>query len=126
MKHIYYNPNPKNLLIGDCAVRAIAKATERSWDEAYLCLTDYGFKMKNLPNADAVWGAFLSDQGFSRVIPNCPLCYSVRDFCRNHPKGVYVLGTGTHVVTVVDGNYYDTWDSGDEYPIIYWRKDGIL
>lgn len=101
---------------------------ERSWDDTYKSLTEYGYEMKNLPNADSVWGAFLKDSGFTRsTVPNtCPLCYTVRDFCRNYPKGVYVLGTGTHVVTVVDGNYYDTWDSGDEIPIFYWRKDGIL
>ena len=27
-----------------------------------------------------------------------------------------------HVVAVIDGNYYDTWDSGDKIPIYYWYK----
>ncbi len=123
MSFIYTNPNPAGALIGDCAVRAVAIATGMSWDEAYERLTEYGFRMKNLPNADSVWGAFLLDNGFRRsAIPNtCPICYTVRDFCRDHPQGTYVLGTGSHVVTVIDGDYYDTWDSGSEVPVVYWR-----
>ena len=128
MSFIYTNPNPVGALIGDCAVRAVAIATGLSWDEAYERLTEYGFRMKNLPNADSVWGAFLLDNGFRRsAIPNtCPICYTVRDFCRDHPQGTYVLGTGSHVVTVIDGDYYDTWDSGSEVPVMYWREYGIL
>jgi len=34
-----------------------------------------------------------------------------------------ILATGTHVIAVGDGNYYDTWDSGQEVPIYYWRKE---
>ena len=128
MRYIYYNPNPRSAIVGDCAIRAVAKATGQTWDDAYIALMDYGFRMKNLPNADSVWGAYLKDSGFTRsVIPNtCPACYTVRDFCIDHPRGTYVLGTGSHVVTVIDGNYYDSWDSGDEIPIIYWRQNGVF
>lgn len=129
MAYKYTNPNPKGALIGDCAVRAIAIANGLTWNGAYKMLTDYGFRMKNLPNADAVWSAALKDSGFKRrSIPDtCPDCYTIREFCEDHPTGTFVLGTGSHVVAVKDGNYYDTWDSGDEVPIMYWRKDnGIL
>jgi hypothetical protein len=129
MAYVYTNPNPKGALIGDCAVRAIALANGLSWNEAYMELTEYGFRMKNLPNADSVWGALLKDYGFAKkVIPDtCPNCYSIREFCADHPLGTYVIGTGSHVVAVINGDYYDSWDSGDEVPIVYWRKqDGIL
>lgn len=128
MAFIFTNPNPKGALIGDCTVRAVAVSNGISWDDAYTILTDYGFRLKNMPNADSVWGAVLKDMGFERnAIPNsCPACYTVIDFCRDHPKGTYVLGTGTHVVAVIDGDYYDTWDSGDEVPVLYWREHGLL
>ena len=128
MKYIYYNPNPKGAMTGDCVIRAVSKVTGRSWDETYLILASYGFDQKKLSNTDSVWGSYLKDSGFTReTVPNtCPNCYTVRDFCRNHPHGVYILGTGTHVVAVIDGNYYDSWDSGKEVPIYYWRKDGLL
>ena len=128
MKYIYYNPNPDGAMTGDCVIRAVSKVTERSWDETYVILASYGFGFKKLMNTDVVWGAYLKDMGFSRYsLPNsCPHCYTVRDFCRSHPDGTYVLCTGTHVVAVVDGNYYDSWDSGQEVVAYYWRKDGVL
>ena len=58
------------------------------------------------------------------IIPNtCPDCYTIADFCNDHPYGTYILATGTHVVAVIDGDYYDTWDSGNEIPIFYWQKE---
>jgi hypothetical protein len=37
--------------------------------------------------------------------------------------GTFVLGTGDHAVTVVDGDYYDSFDSGQMIPIVYYRKE---
>ena len=127
MAYIYVNPNPKGAHIGDCVIRAIAIANEMTWNQTYNTLADYGFKMKNMPNADSVWGKVLKDMGYTmKPIPDtCPDCYTIRDFCKDHPMGTYVLGTGSHVVAVRDGNYFDTWDSGDEVPIIYWRKRDV-
>lgn len=80
--------------------------------------------MLNMPNADIVWGELLRENGFIRgIIPNtCPSCYTIKDFCKEHTTGTYVLGTGSHAVAVINGDYYDTWDSGDEVPIFYWMK----
>jgi hypothetical protein len=47
--------------------------------------------------------------------------YTIRDFCRDHNKGTYILATGTHVVAVKNGDYIDTWDSGAEIPIFYFE-----
>ena len=84
--------------------------------------------MLDMPSANAVWGSYLRKKGFVReIIPNtCPDCYTVEDFCRDNPKGTYILALSGHVVAVIDGKYYDTWDSGDEIPIYYWyRKDDV-
>ena len=119
------NPNPLDKRVGDCAIRAIAIAEDLSWDEAFDALTEYAKILKNLQNANEVWGAYLKDRGYTRhVIPNsCPDCYEIRDFCRDNPDGVFVIGTGSHVVTVMDGDYYDAWDCGSEVPIYYWEAE---
>ena len=119
-----YNPNPELRHVGDCAVRAISKAFDVDWERAYAILCAKGFAMKDLPNADSVWSAVLKQHGFTRhIIPNsCPNCYTAEMFCRDHPQGVYVLGFGNHVVTVVDGNIYDSWDSSSQVPIYYWKR----
>ena len=84
-----------------------------------------GFMMHDMPSSNYVWGAYLHDIGYSRhIIPDtCPNCYTVGDFANDNPTGTYLLAIGTHVVAVKDGNYYDTWDSGQEVPIYYWKKE---
>ncbi len=123
--YIRYNLNPYNNRVGDCTVRAIANVMNRSWDDTYWALCAEGGLIKDMPDSNAVWGSYLFYNGFRRfAIPNtCPNCYTVKDFCQEHPKGRYILGTGTHVIAVIDGDYYDTWDSGDEVPIYFWRKE---
>lgn len=120
----YYNPNPMNKRVGDCVIRAVAKALNWAWEDAYTALCLQGYVMSDLPSSNQIWGAFLRKQGFTRhIMPNdCPDCYTVEDFCDEHPVGVYVLGTGSHAVTVVDGCYYDAWESGGEQPIYYYKK----
>ena len=122
--YIYFNPNPTGRHVGDCSVRAIAKALGISWDDAYRLIADQGFMMGDMPSSDAVWGAVLKARGFYRsVIPNlCPQCYTAAEFARAHPNGVYVLGFGNHIATIIDGDIYDTWDSSQEIPVYYWHR----
>lgn len=119
------NINPSRKLTGDCVIRAIGTVTDTEWDDIYLDLLTKGFQMKEMPSQNNVWGAYLHDIGFTRhIIPDtCPDCYTVEDFTRDHPTGRYILGTGTHVIAVIDGVYYDTWDSGTEIPIYYFQKE---
>lgn len=125
MSYVYFNPNPKSKNVGDCTVRAFCAATDCTWETAYIKLVLRGFIMNDMPSSDDVWGTQLLHEGFRRyIVPNsCPYCYTVRDFCNDHTNGNYVLGTGTHAVAVIDGDYYDAWDSGDKVPIFYFRKE---
>lgn len=119
-----WNPSPIGARVGDCAVRAISKATGTNWEDAYLMLCVKGLSMYDIPNSNAVIAAVLKDLGFSRhTVPDtCPDCYTIRDFAAEHPQGTYILGTGNHVAAVVDGVLYDSWDSSYEIPITYWEK----
>lgn len=125
MAFIEYNPNPQNKRAGDCVVRALSKALDQDWGQTYIELAVQGYLMADMPTANHVWGAYLFDKGFSQqVIPDmCPECYTVREFCEDYPIGTYVLATGSHVVIVIDSNWYDTWDSGDETPIYVWKRE---
>ena len=125
MAFIFFNPNPAGKFVGDCVIRAISKATGQSWEKTYIGIVEKGLNMRDMPSANRVWAAYLKDLGFNKyIIPNtCPECYSIRDFAYENPNGVFILGTGTHVVCVCDGNYYDTWDSGDETPIYFFKKE---
>jgi len=122
---IHRNPNPSGSYVGDCVIRAISIAMRKSWYEVYVDLCLQGLMMYDMPSSNRVWNEYLKTEGYKRhVIPNdCPDCYTIRDFCGEHFKGTYILGTGSHVVAVMGGNYLDTWDSGDETPLYYWTKE---
>lgn len=121
---VYYNPNPTGRNVGDCAVRAISKAFDIDWEEAYDLISNAARLMGDMPSANSVWGAVLRQNGFYRkAIPNsCPDCYTAEDFCIDHPYGTYVLGFGGHVATVKDGRLFDSWNSIKEIPQFYWEE----
>lgn len=126
MAWVYYNPNPvrQDGEVGDCAVRAIAKALGISWEEAHVRLSFNAYLMGDIQNSDLVWGSILRKAGFVReIVPNtCPDCYTVRDFCLDHPHGIFVIKSEGHVATVIDGTLYDTWNSEMKIPIYYWTR----
>lgn len=121
----FYNPNPVANRTDDCAVRAVAKALDISWEEAFALIAAMAFKMGEMMHKNAVWGAVLRQNGFYRyVVPNeCPDCYTAEDFIRDNPSGIFVLGFDNHVATIVDGVLYDTFDSTEEIPIYFWTNE---
>lgn len=117
------NPNPLGKQTSDCVVRAIAIATEQSWKRTYGDLCDMGGIECEMPSSNHVWGLDLREKGARQflLLESCPQCITVRAFCEKYPKGIYVIGTGSHAVAVIDGDYYDSWDSGNEVPSYFWR-----
>ena len=98
--YIPYNPNPARNRVGDCTVRAITKATGQDWKTVYAALSAYGYNLCDMPSANHVWGAYLRSQGFKRYIvdDHGQDMYTVEDFCRDNPKGTYILAIDGHVV----------------------------
>lgn len=124
MAYIPFNPNPISRKVGDCSIRAVAKALNVDWETAYAMVSNAGFNMGDMPSSDSVWGSVLRQHGFYRaVIPNeCSNCYTAEDFARDHNNGTFVLGFGGHVATIINGDLYDSWDSSNEIPQYYWYR----
>ena len=122
--YVHANPNPNGAYVEDCVIRAIAIATNKTWDEIAIHLFLQAFIMKNMPSVNKVWGSYLRSLSFKQypLENTCPDCYTIRDFCADNPIGVFILATGSHVVAAINGDYYDTWDSGDELPTSVWRR----
>lgn len=116
-----YNPNPCCVRASDCVVRAICAAEQRTWHDVYWSLCRKGAKMCDMPSTNRVWASYLKERGYSmkRIAGAC----TVFDFARKHPDGVYILGTGFHAVAVINGNYYDDFDSGDKVVRYYFTLE---
>ena len=120
----YYNPHPSKNRIGDCVIRALTKVLNKSWHEIYVDLCILGYVICDWGSSNSVWNAYLISQGFTRdiVSSDCPDCYTIEDFCMEHPQGTYVIGTGSHAVAVVDGILFDSWNSLGEIAIYFYKK----
>lgn len=125
MAYIFFNSNPEYVSnVDDCTINAICVALNMKWEDAYmdLCLT--GLELHRMPSSKVVWHEYLKRHGFQKyVLPDiCPSCYTVKSFTIDYPIGIYLLALENHVIAVVDGDYYDTVDTGSEVPIFYWKR----
>lgn len=60
MERIYsYNPNPRRASVGDCAVRAVAKALDIGWYESFALLSAEALEQCDLPSTNNGICAFL-------------------------------------------------------------------
>lgn len=126
MGYVFYNPNPLGKLSsGDCTVRAITCALADEgwdWDKTYAALCVYGAKFCEMPSANSVWGALVMDCGFEyhTLMDKCRFGYTIGDFCKEHPIGIYIIGTDNHACCCIDGILHDSYDSSDMYPTYYF------
>lgn len=118
------NPNPCRQEEPDCVVRAIAVATGQTWRKVHRDLCVLSHEKCTMPSVNWLWGLYLKECGFEKFpLPDsCPECVTVREFAKRYAYGTYVIGTGSHAVCVMDGDWYDLFDSGDETPIYFYRK----
>ena len=113
--YIYYNAHPKGLSVGDCVKRAISKAANMDYMEVQRELNRYkkitGAKSFNsdynphkyVENVlHGVKYSFPAKAGKKRMTPE--------QFCKEYPRGNYILNMAGHWSCVVDGDIYDTWD----------------
>lgn len=126
----YYQPNDKDLKdkVGDCQVRALSKVLGLSWVEAFdltipICrelqtYTIFDSELSKTKEAMAKLGfeytGISNKKGSKRP--------TVKSFAMSHPTGKYIVSVAHHVVAVVDGMYFDTWDSGNKSLYGYYTK----
>lgn len=128
-RYEYYQPNKKDLKdsYSDCQVRALSKALGVTWLEAFdltipICremqtYTIFGgsceIGKKSLAKLGFEYHGVSNKKGTKRP--------TVDSFAKEHPTGRYIAKVASHVVAVVDGKYYDTWDSGDKSMYGYYE-----
>lgn len=124
----YFQPNKKDLKdkYGDCVIRAIAKATEKEWLEVFDELIPYAREIQAIPNSKTVYEKYLADIGFTwhgiKAVKGKKKP-TPQTFYKDYPNGTYILRLAHHLVTVVDGYFYDKWDCGTHSVYGYWTKE---
>ena len=124
MGYIEANTNPEGKIVDDCVVRALSIALDTDWETVYAKLSVLGLMYHDIMTANYIWAKMLEENGFQKfIVPDtCPNCYTIKQFAKDNPTGIFVVGTGQHAVVVKNGNYYDTFDSGDYVAICFWVK----
>ena len=120
-RFVYYQPNEKDLRdkYGDCTIRALTKALDITWLEAFDLMIPFCRReqITNIFGGElALRKKVMAEIGFDYVgITNKKGSKrpTVDSFAKDHPTGTYICNVANHEVTIVDGKYYDTWDSGD-------------
>lgn len=131
-KYVYYQPNKKDLRdkVGDCQIRALSKALGLTWSETFDLITPIcrDQQVMDVFSCDlAKTKEALTKLGFTyHVISNKRGTRrpTVATFARSHNKGRYIASVAHHVVAIVDGKYFDTWDSGDKCLYGYYELTG--
>lgn len=129
-RYVYYQPNSKDLKdkFGDCQIRALSKALNCSWLEAFdkaigVCREEWvslifdapvDIRSRMLGKLGFEYHGVSNKKGSKRP--------TVNSFAKTHPTGTYICGIAHHEVAVVDGKYYDTWDCGDYSVYGYFEK----
>ena len=123
----YYQPNIKDIKdkYGDCVIRAITKATNKTWLEVFDEMMPLSREMQVPFNCKPCYSKYLKDLGFKYFgISNARGTKrpTVESFTKEHKDGTYVLIVANHIVTCSNGKYFDTWDCGYKSLYGYWQK----
>ncbi len=119
-----FQPNPLGNETGDCTIRAYCAAESMEWDEAYEMATKYGKDLALMFNEKKVIDKIVEGHfGYKKVKLKKNEQMTVNEFCTLHDKGTYILNVPRHLVTVIDGEFWDSWDSGDKKVSSYYERE---
>lgn len=130
MLYIKYNANSKNKKTGDCVIRAICTALNKSWIDTYTDLFNntikYGYSVSSKEN----FKKYLKQLGYEmqkqpKKYDNTK--YTVKEFINTcgKPNTTYIIGVTGHLTVVINGILYDTWNCSNKKMGNYWELTTI-
>ena len=125
MGYVNENMNPLNNKTADSEIRAVAKATGLSWEEAFIGLAKIALEKKLSTYESDVIEAFLVQYGFKVgkiAVKKGVKRPTVEKFAADYPGITCVLRISGFFVATSYGNYYNTFDCGDSAVYKYWYK----
>lgn len=130
-----YNANDRGNYSPDCVKRAISMAFSKQYSQVAKDLRKAQAEVRAETGSDAwewnmptVYSRVIKDYGGSdKMKPKEGI--TVGEFADTH-SGTYLIQSGrtpsrsSHLVCVVDGEVFDTWNSLDQYVVSYYRVGG--
>ena len=111
--------------VGDCAIRAVAHATETDYMEVMREMFSLGLEMGRLPNDDLVVEKYLETKGFKKFSPlthSGKKKYEVRYFPAEENK-TYIVRVSRHVTCIKNNVVLDIWNCGESAAQSYYVRD---
>lgn len=125
---VFDNPHPEQKRVGDCIKRSIVIATGINYRDITIMLN----RWKKLSGDRDYWKSFIETvlgghknkgdmqhEFYGRR-------YTVKEFASYWNPKTAILRCAGHLVTCKNGDYYDTWDSGEKGVYIAWFIDDYV
>jgi len=107
LKFTYYNANPFNNSCGDCAIRAISKCENISWEEAYKNLSKIALELKDILTTKQCILTYLKNR---YKIEWCNI--DLKNYEPTIGRKLLLLSSkkynNAHLIYTENGAYYDT------------------
>lgn len=138
----FYNANPKGKMTSDCVVRAISTVLRQPYDQTLREMTEMTIKTGYMWNENTGINKYMESKGWIKC--KSPRKedgkkYTGSDFCRTlmhpiyseelnlHNKGFEINNVlanigGHHIVAIMSGQIWDTWNSSSKSIGIVWVK----
>ena len=134
----YFNANPKNKITTDCVVRAISTATEIPYNQVVMEMAEMQCKTGYDDGSHQLIEKYLTSKGWKkhsqpRKWDNTK--YTGSEFCKelmrydseidsgDHDMHHIIANIGGHhIVAIISGRIYDTWNSSDGCIGNYYTK----
>lgn len=125
----FYNANPHNKFTDDCVIRALCTAMDKSWAEVFNELCLISLKYGVMPTDSKCFEKYLKENGWvkhrqPRKLDNTK--YTGKEFIKeiivcNAPYLNVIARIGSHhIVAIVNGKVFDTWDCTNGCIGNYW------
>jgi hypothetical protein len=138
----FYNANPKGKMTTDCVVRAITTALNQPYDQTLREMVDMTIKTGYMLNENKGIDTYMKSKGWTKCKQpkkDDGTKYTGKEFCRTLIHPIYseelqltnksfemnrVLANigGHHIVAIMSGQIWDTWNSADGSIGIVWVK----
>ena len=138
----FHNANPKGKMTEDCAVRAITTVLKQPYEQTLRELAEVTIKTGYMLNGNKGIDAYMKSKGWVKCKqPKKPdgTKYTGQEFCRTLMHPIYseeldickegfeinnILANigGHHIVAIMSGQIWDTWNSANGSIGIVWVK----